>query len=541
LSKHLLPLIPAGLLVQQILPSSDHLTIVVTPRQPWAACPTCATPSWRVHSRYDRVLRDLPWQGRPVLLRVRARRFRCLEAACPRRTFAERLADTAPPTARRTERLGDLQRHLGLAAGGEVGARLAVRLAMPTSADTLLRMTRRAGAIPQPRPPVRVLAVDEWAWRRGHRYGTVLVDLERNRVVDLLPDRRAESLSAWLKANPGVEVVARDRAGVYADGVRQGAPDALEVTDRWHLLRNLGGAVHAAAECHHATARRVGREAMAQPPIAGAPPTAASEQPTAAARRSAATSAATRARRQARFDEAARLHAAGASLSAISRQLGADRKTLRRWLQAGVVPTWHKPRRGSLLDPYRDHLERRWSEGCHNAARLWQELVTLGFPGRPAIVRAWATGRRRAAPSSARVPSTARGQPWRPPSGRRVARLLMADPRTLSRPDRAFATRLLEEVPALAATIAAARRLEAVLQRRSDEKLDAVLAAAEATQLTGFVAELRKDIGAMEAALALPWTTSPAEGQIGRIKMIKRTMYGRAGFELLRARVLHAA
>ncbi|WP_052389699.1 transposase family protein [Belnapia moabensis] len=142
MSKRLLPLIPAGLLVQQILPSPDYLTILVTPRQAWAACPTCAAPTRRVHSQYDRILHDLPWQGRPVRLHVRARRFRCLQPACPRVAFAERLTDIAPPAA---------------------------RLAMPASADTLLRMVRRAGATLEPRPAVRVLAVDEWAWRRGHR------------------------------------------------------------------------------------------------------------------------------------------------------------------------------------------------------------------------------------------------------------------------------------------------------------------------------------------------------------------------------------
>ncbi|TDG29376.1 transposase family protein [Paracraurococcus ruber] len=162
MSKRLLPLIPAGLLVQQILPSPELLIIVVAPREPWAACPACGKPSWRVHSRYDRILNDLPWQGQPDSLRVRARRFRCLEPECIRLTFAERLADIAPPAARRTGWLDDLQRHLGLAAGGEVGSRLAARLAMPVSADTLLRMARRPGAALQPRPPVRVLAVDEW-------------------------------------------------------------------------------------------------------------------------------------------------------------------------------------------------------------------------------------------------------------------------------------------------------------------------------------------------------------------------------------------
>ncbi|MDO9713877.1 ISL3 family transposase [Paracraurococcus sp. LOR1-02] len=535
--EHLSSLIPAGLLVQQILPSPDHLTIVVAPREPCATCPTCAMPSSHVHSRYDRLLHDLPWQGRQVLLRVRARRFRCLVPACPRLTFAERLADTAPAAARRTERLADLQRHLCLVVGGEVGARLAARLAVPVSADTLLRMARRAGAIPQPRPPVRVLAVDEWAWRRGHRYGTVLVDLERNRVVDLLPDRQAESLAAWLKANPSVAIIARDRAGVFADGIRQGAPGAIEVADRWHLLRNLGDAVHAAAQHHHAAARRIGKEIMAHPPHAGTPGEATAEPTTAVQRRSSASHA----HRQAQFEEAARLHAAGASLSAIARQLGLNRKTLRCWLQAGAVPTWHKPRRDSLLDPYRDHLERRWSEGCHNATRLWQELVALGFPGRLAIVSAWATERRRAVQNGSGMPVTAEGEPWRPPSGRRVARLLMTDARILSPPDQAFAAQLLKEAPDLESTVAAAKRLRALLRRRSEETLADVLAAAEETQLVGFVAVLRRDISAVEAALTLPWTTSPAEGQVNRIKMIKRTMYGRAGFELLRARVLHAA
>ncbi|MDO9714446.1 ISL3 family transposase [Paracraurococcus lichenis] len=537
LFEHLPSLIPAGLLVQQVLPSPDLLTIVVAPREPCAACPSCATLSSHVHSRYDRLLQDVPWQGRQVLLRVRARRFRCLAPACPRLTFAERLADTAPAAARRTERLADLQRHLGLVVGGEVGARLAARLAMPVSGDTLLRMARRAGATPQPRPPVRVLAVDEWAWRRGHRYGTVLVDLERNSVVDLLPDRQAESLAAWLKANPSVAVIARDRAGVFADGIRQGAPNATEVADRWHLLRNLGDAVHAVAQHHNAAARRIAKEIMAHPPCVGTSGEATTEPATAVQRRSTASHA----HRQAQLEEAARLHAAGASISAIARQLGLDRKTLRHWLQAGTVPTWHKPRRGSMLDPYRDHLERRWSEGCHNAARLWQELVALGFPGRTAIVGAWATERRRAAPTGSSMPVTAEGKPWRPPSGRRVVRLLMADARNLSPPDRAFAAQLLKEEPGLEITVAAAKRLQALLRRRSEETLADVLAAAEQTQLAGFVAEMRKDIGAVEAALTLPWTTSPAEGQINRIKMIKRTMYGRAGFELLRARVLHAA
>ena len=203
----------------------------------------------RLHSRYRRLLSDLPWQGRHVTLHVHARRFRCLNLACTRQTFAERLSGTAPAAARRTERLGDLQGHLGLALGGEAGE----RLAMPISADTLLRMTREFGNDNEPPLTPRVPAVDDWAWRRGRRFGTVLVDLERNTVVDVLPDRQAETLVDWLRRYPGIEIVARDLAetrsvcgwaGAYADGVRQGAPDAVQMTDRWRATLRVVGDLH---------------------------------------------------------------------------------------------------------------------------------------------------------------------------------------------------------------------------------------------------------------------------------------------------------
>ena len=535
MSKRLLPLIPAGLAVVQVLPTPERVTIITQPQAATATCPGCGTISRRIHSYYERLLGDLPWQGRPVALLVQARRFRCLGPSCSRQTFAERLPGVAPLAARRTERLGSLQACLGLALGGEAGQRLAERLAMPISADTLLRMARQAGNDNEP-PTPRVLAVDDWAWRRGRRYGTILVDLERNAVVDLLPDRQAETLAGWLRRHPGVEVVARDRAGAYADGVRQGAPDAVQVADRWHLLRNLGDAVRAVVDRQHAAVRRVTKQVGEQRPMPTVTaPAADSIKPTAAARRSQASHA----RRQIRYEEAARLRAAGISISRIAAQLGSDRKTIRVWLQAGGPSLWRKPSRVGVLAPWLGHLEQRWAEGCRNAALLWRELVHLGYAGRYGTVRSWAGRRRKADPlSAAGHASIVSAQP---PSSRHLARLLMADTDTLPEAEQAFVSALLQQAPDLASGIAVAKRLNLLLRRKSQESLDAVLADAADTPLAEFAANIRRDLAAVQAALDLPWTTSPAEGQINRLKMLKRTMYGRAGFQLLRARVLNAA
>jgi transposase len=529
-----LSLIPAGLTVDRLLPDAERIVLIARPGQDAAPCPACACPSARRHSAYQRHLADLPWQGRLVELRVQVRRLRCANAACPRVIFAEPLPGVTRPKARRTARLREAQTSVGLALGGEPGSRLAKKLAMPVSGDTLLRLVRATGAAPIAPPQVRVLGVDDWAWRRGQCYGTILCDLEGNRVVDLLPDRSAATLAGWLERHPGVEVIARDRAGAYADGARQGAPGAAQVADRWHLLRNMGEALQQLADRHHARVRAALKAALAAGKAdADAVPTPRPDPPPTRLEQDRRGRLAARG---ARFDQVVALRGRGLTLDGVAAATGLPRSTIKRWLRRGGVPTWREPRRASILDAHRDHLEHRWREGCRDASALWRELRARGFTGRPGIVSRWAAGVRRRDGAVGR-----RWPPPRVPSGRRLARLLTTEPERLGPSDRRLVRLVRAAAPELAEAAGLAVAFAGMVRDKDGSRLDGWLDAAATSGLASFARGLRQDLAAVRASLELPWSTSPVEGRINRLKTIKRQMYGRAGFALLRRRVLAAA
>src|SRR5664279_4217354 len=227
-----------------------RLVMVLRATSETSCCQVCQQGSWRIHSRYKCRLKDLLWEGIPVRIELHVRRFFCDAENCGQKIFTERLPNTALRYARRTCRLSASLEQITLALGGSAGSRLVEQLGILASGSTLLRQLRRKVMMPSAHAP-RVLGIDDWAWRKGHRYGTILCDLERGKVVDLLPDRSAESTAEWLRAHPGTEIISRDRASLYAEAATKAAPHAVQVADRWHLLHNMSEVLQGALVPHH--------------------------------------------------------------------------------------------------------------------------------------------------------------------------------------------------------------------------------------------------------------------------------------------------
>ena len=510
-----------------------------------------------VHSRYRRHPADLPSLGREVRVSLRVRRFYCRNVACPRQTFAERVSQLVVPFARRTRRLAEAQGRTGAALGGEAGARLLSRLSMPASADTVLRLLNRL-PLPLPTGP-RVIGVDDWAKRKGHSYGTIVVDLERRRVVDLLPDRSATTLAGWLQQRPGIEVVARDRSTEYASGIAIGAPSAVQVADRWHLLANLRQAVERWLAGAHGRLRRL----PALPDEGGALP-ARRTGPFPRSAAEAQVGSDSRVRRLALYNEVQRRRAAGEPLISIARAMNLARGTVRNYAYASSFPERGARRPGrSTLDRHLPHLQARVAEGCEDAAVLWRELQGQGFTGTARQVRRWMSEQRRrparTAPHRWRGrapanPGSADGSPPAPlPAARPLAWLLVQPPATLPAADAAAVGRVEQDKDALVVAKLARRFTALVRGCNAGSQTDAVGAGAEldawlveaggcgVPTLETFAAGLKKDGAAIRAALTTPWSNGQTEGQVNRLKLVKRQMYGHASFDLLRRRVLLAA
>jgi len=511
--------------VVQILPAPDKIVLIAEPTAKASACPRCGCGSSRIHSHYVRRLSDLPWQGRTVEIQLHARRFRCCDEQCCQQIFTERIAQTVGSNARRTVRLGNSQRAIDFAVGGEPGARLSEKLAMPLSGDTVLRLIRKTPIAPFPNP--RVVGIDDWAWRKGQRYGTMVCDLERNQVIELLPDRETGTVANWLRQYPDIEIIARDRARFYAEAATRGAPQARQVADRWHLLRNLGDALQTIADKHRrdigkAWKRSQLQQSAALQVVAATPDSRRRNNQVA---------------REERYQEIKRLHHHGVPYTEIAKVVGLSHQAVSRWLKAAGPPTHDKPRQPRLIDAFETQLERRWLDGCRNGSLLWREIRAAGFTGTERTVRRWTKARCEHEPVSVRAIISAAGTTI---SSREYVRLLTLPVDKLTDHATEFKQELEKIAPAFLTAVTLAKTLSDLMQSRDPVGFDAWLLQAKTGLLGRFARGLEREGDAIRAAFEEIWSTSPVEGQINRLKFIKRRMYGRAKQDLLRKMVLAA-
>jgi transposase len=541
-----------GLRVDQVVDTGDAVVIRARCRAAQARCPACGAVSSRVHGGYGRVVADGAAGGRPVLIALSVRRFRCPEPSCMKATFAEQAEGLSVRYRRRSVPLLGMLAGFGLELAGRAGARLAGTLGIVVHSSTVLRLVMALPDPPATAAPA-VTGVDDFALRKGRVYGTVIADAESGQVADLLPDREAATWQAWLVAHPGAEVICRDRATAYAEGATAGAPTAVQVADRWHLWHNLGEYAEKAVVAHRACLAPAAEATAAegpdapcgqQPPQDGpgaAPPPGPDGLRDVCGRERALVS-----RTLQRHAAVHGLLAAGHTRRETAQILGLDPGTASRFAREPdpAALLVKATSRDSKLDPFKAYINQRWNQGITDAAVLHAELAaTQGWTGSVQAVRRYVRQFRTA---DGRTKAGRAGQPAPAapplPKTRQITRWLLSRPGRLDADDQAQLAAITARCPhldALAGHIASFA--EMMTRRQGLLALEDWLTRVEADdqpQLHSFASGIRRDQQAVTAGLALPYSSGAMEGNVSKIKMIKRQMYGRADFLLLRKRVL---
>ena len=520
----------ADLQVDKVEDLGNAVLITARCRAGDAPCHGCGLSSARVNSRYRRRLHDLAAGGRAVMIDLEVRRFFCGNPECELRTFAEQVPAVTQRHQRRTPPLSSLLEAVGLALAGRAGARLAGALGIKVSRSTLIRLIR---ALPDPGiGQVMVLGVDDFAKRRGHSYATILIDMDTHRPIDVLEDRQADTLAQWLKEHPGVQVICRDRAGAYAEGSRDGAPDAIQVADRFHLWQNLCGAVEKTVIACRAD--------LKDPVPEPADPQAASRSGAPAETAGPAAShdpgngrLAARAReRHAAIHD---LLAQGRTHTQICAMLGLSPKTVRKFIRAATpeqVTAGPRPP-SSGIDRFAPYLHERWNQGCTDAARLHTEIQAQGYCGSQRSTRRYL--------QPLRAATTAPVLPPPPPTVREVTRWITSHPGHLTDDETVRLTQVKARSAHLNDTAGHVTAFAEMMTGRHGEHLPAWLAAVDLDDLPhlhSFTRGIRLDQPAVTNGLTLAHSSGVVEGNVCRIKALKRQMFGRANLDLLRKRIL---
>jgi transposase len=499
-------------------------------------------------------------QGSAVKLRIRVGRWRCRNSDCERQIFCQRLANVTSKRSQETSRFLDVVQMMGYALGGRPGERLMARLGMPVSDDTLLRRVKQRAKVRPANGPISVVGVDDWAWRKGSRYGTILIDLQRREVADLLPERSADSFTLWLQQHPEVTTISRDRQGLYAEGARRGAPHAEQVADRFHLVQNLIEAVEGEMAQQRRyllmpaepleTDGKAGATVQAAPLIArlsDSPPIVV--QLPGALRREQVKQH----RRQQQlelFGQAKGLFAQGRRAFEIVKETGLSRRQVDKWLRWEELPERSRmePRPG-MAESVRESVRQLWDKGWHNAKKLFAKIRHLGYVGSYAGIRRltepWREEGRAALKAKAEnllsSPIHAKA-PVRRHISPQVAAALLSQPKRLLRIKQSeIVDSLKESCPGFAVIRHLVLSFRSILCNGKTSSLRRWVRQADACGIDSmrrFVRRLKQDWAAVQNAVELSWSNGPAEGHINRLKTLKRQMYGRAQFELLRARLL---
>ena len=398
--------LPAAIAVTSVHPSASELVIGVVCQATSMPCPECHQLSARIHGHYQRTVADLPCAGRNVILALTVRKFVCPTPSCPRRIFTERLPGLVQSYARMTGRLIALVQVLGLAAGGQMGTVLADRSALATTPTTLLRHLMQ---LPTPvARAVRVLGIDDFAWKKRFRYGTLLVDLERRKIIEVLPDRESATVEKWLKEHPDVKLVSRDRGKDFRKAATLAAPQAQQVVDRFHLVRNLAETLqvilgHCRAEIRQEESPLPLPEKIVRPlptPVTWQQRTPPQIEKAHQARQAS---------RDDRYRQMTTLRAQGLTQAEVAQRMHMSERAVRNWLKQGKAPTWKRhARRRSVFDPYAAYVLQRWQDGIHEVKQLYEEVHAQGFPGTVRIVGRFATIQRRSPFLHQQEPITAR-------------------------------------------------------------------------------------------------------------------------------------
>ena len=509
-------LIPAGFIVEEVISEAERWVVRVRSAARFSNCPCCSQPSTRVHSHYQRRPLDLPSSGRLVQLEIMARKFRCAVSDCKRRVFAERFTvGSIKSFSRRTERLDLIVHHLGLALGGRPGASFARRLMLPVSNDTLLRVVRRR-ALPRTEP-LTAVGIDDWAFRRNHRYGTIVCDLERRHIVTLLPDRERATVQAWLANHPGIKIVSRDRGAGYGEATAKALPNAVQVADRWHLMENASAAFLNAVRKSMRPIRSVIGATTINPDLL----TCAERLQYEGFQRREETNASILA-----------LARDGVPIKQIACRTGHSRGMIRQVVRGQRTDIFRT--RESSLDPHLPLLDAQWASGSRNGAALWRHLKLKGYCGSIRVVGEWATRRRRAEKASDR-------QLHKVPSARSIARLMTTARDHLSKADTVTIAAIETGVPALVEARTLVMRFHIMVRQKAEADLEPWITDAAPSLIASFTSGITNDLAAVRAAITEPWSNGQVEGQVNKLKLVKRQMYGRAKIDLLQARLIGAA